>query len=142
MSRENLELVRTGIVAEGVDLVKLMRDGGFGEAADPALFDPDLSVAFMMPSGSPTEYRGFGGLVEGWRDWLAPWASYEVQVEELVDAGDCVLANVVLRGETQRDAVQVEEQAAAVIRVAGGKITRIEFHLDRREARAAAGLPG
>lgn len=127
--------------ADRADLVRLMRDGGFGEAVDPASFAPEFSVAFMTPSGPPTEYRGFQGLVEGWRDWLAPWASYEVQVDELVDAGDCVLANVVLRGETQRDAVQIEEPAAAVIKIAGGRITRIEFHLDRREARAAAGLP-
>ncbi len=127
--------------ADRADLVRLMRDGGFGEAVDPTHFAQEFSVGFMTPSGPPTEYRGFQGLVEGWRDWLAPWASYEVQVDELVDAGDCVLANVVLRGETQRDAVQIEEPAAAVIKIAGGRITRIEFHLDRREARAAAGLP-
>ncbi|HEX6459852.1 MAG TPA: nuclear transport factor 2 family protein [Thermoleophilaceae bacterium] len=140
MSRENVRLVRRGLFPEGLDLVQLVRDERFQEAVNPELFAPDVVVAFITPSGPPTEFHGFQGLLEGWRDWLIPWKSYEVEVEELVDAGERVLAYAVLRGETRHDGVQLEQPAAAVVIIAGGKITRVEFHLDRREALAAAGL--
>lgn len=141
VSQENLEFVRGGMFPESVDLVGLARDGRFREAVDSALFAQDVVVAFITPGGPATEYHGFEGLLAGWRDWLIPWATYEVEVEELMDAGERVVANVILRGQTRHDDVRIEQPAAAVLTIADRKITRVEFHLDRREALAAAGLP-
>lgn len=140
MSRENVELVREAMFPGEVDLVRLVREGRFADALAPAAFEPDVLVAFITPSGPPTEYHGFEGLLDGWRDWLLPWESYEVDVQEMVDAGERVLAYAVLRGQTRHDGVRLEQPAAAVVTITNGKIARVEFHLDRQEAREAAGL--
>jgi ketosteroid isomerase-like protein len=142
VSAENVELVRTALFRGDLDLVEVFVRGRFDEMFDASLFDPDLQVAFAQPSGPPTDYSGVEGLIEGWRDWLVAWSKYSVDVEDYLDAGDSVVALATLRGETERHGVRVEQQAAAVVRVVDGKIKRLEFHLDRREALASAGLRG
>jgi ketosteroid isomerase-like protein len=140
MSQENVELVRIALFQRPLDLVAVFVEGQFDQVFDPNLFHSDLEVAFAQPSGPPTEYFGVEGLIEGWRDWLMPWATYAVDVNEHLDAGDVVVSLATLRGTTERDGVQVEQPAAALSTVVDRKIKRLEFHLDRREALAAAGL--
>ena len=140
MSAENVELVRTALFSRPLDLVAVFMKGQFTELFDPANFHADLEVAFAQPSGPPTEYAGVEGLIAGWQDWLTPWATYAVEVEDFIDAGDTVVGLAVLRGTTRRDEVTIEQLAAALATVVDGRIKRLEFHLDRREALAAAGL--
>jgi ketosteroid isomerase-like protein len=142
VSAENVELIRNTLFRSKLDLVAVFVDGQFAEMFDPAVFHPDLEVAFAQPSGPATEYAGISGLIEGWRDWLVPWASYEVDIDDYLDAGDMVVSLATLRGQTERDGVTVEQHAAPVATVVDGKIKRLEFHLDRRDALAAAGLAG
>jgi ketosteroid isomerase-like protein len=142
VSAENVELIRTALFRSDLDLVEVFVHGRFVEMFDPAVFHPELEVAFAQPSGPPTEFRGIEGLIEGWRDWLVAWSRYSVEVEEYLDAGDTVVSLAILRGETERHGVTVEQQAASLAKVVDGKIQRLEFHLDRREALAAAGLAG
>jgi ketosteroid isomerase-like protein len=139
MSRENIDLIRTAMFPDGVDLVSLP-DRDLVKALDPDALSPDIEVAFATPGGPLVEYRGLAGFLEGWRDWLMPWASYQVQIGEMRDAGDRVVALVTLSGRTSHDGVEITQPGAAVFTVSGGKIVRVEFHLDQREALAAAGL--
>jgi ketosteroid isomerase-like protein len=140
VSVENVELVRSAMFPGRLDLVALFTGGELGDAIDVSAFIPDAEIVFATRSGPPSEYRGMEGLVEGWRDWLAPWSRYELEVEGMLDGGDKVVADALLRGETRRGGVEIEQKAAAVMTVADGKIVRVEFHLDRREAREAAGI--
>jgi ketosteroid isomerase-like protein len=140
VSQADVEIVGEALFPEHVDLVELLHTGEYQRAIRLDVLAPDAKVIFATPSGPPTEFHGADGFLEGWRDWLAPWASYTVEVEELIDAGDRVLAHARLTGETKRDHVRMEHPAAAVIEVRDGKISRIEFHLDRDEAAVAAGL--
>jgi ketosteroid isomerase-like protein len=77
--------------------------------------------------------------VEGWREWLSAWSQYEAHVEEYVDGGDHVVMLVRLRGETRHDHVVIEQPAAVVYTLEGGKVVRLAFHLDRRQALEEAG---
>ena len=140
MSKENVELVRGTMFPAGVDLVALTQSGELVNALNPTALAPDAGIAFMTPAVGATEYRGLEGFLEGWSDWMAPWASYEVDVEEYRDAGDRVVVLVTLRGQTLHDRVEIEQPGAAVFTVATGKIVRVEFHLDQREALEGAGL--
>lgn len=126
---------------QGVDLVPLTLSGELANAFDPDAVTPEMEVAFATPGVGFTEYRGLAGFMEGWRDWMMPWASYQVDLDELVDAGGRVVALVMLRGQTIHDRVKIDQPGAAVFTISDGKITRVEFHLDQREALAAAGLP-
>jgi ketosteroid isomerase-like protein len=140
MPEDAVELVREAFFPDGLDLVALLESGEFAQAVRLEALADDAVVIFATPSGAPAEFRGPDGFVNGWRDWLLPWASYSVVVEELIDAGERILALALLSGETKRDGVKIDQPAAAVLEVRHGKISRVEFHLDRDEAREAAGL--
>ena len=99
MSQENVALVRTAMLPE---LVKTL---------DPDALSPDIEVAFATPSGPVAEYRGLTGFPDGWRDWLMPWTSYEVQIHEMRDAGERVVALVTLSGRTSHDGVEIKQPA-------------------------------
>jgi ketosteroid isomerase-like protein len=145
MSQENLEIV-TRAQPSGADLVQLFQgaDADFAAAGiDFTVFESDCEVEFMsgeagasMRPSSP----GLQGLAEGWSDWLEPWESYYIEVEEFIDAGDEVVSLVRVRARTTRGAVTVEHRPAAVWTVKEGKITRVSFYLKRSEALEAAGL--
>jgi len=99
MSQENVALVRTAMLPE---LVKTL---------DPDALSPDIEVAFATLSGPVAEYRGLTGFPDGWRDWLMPWTSYEVQIDEMRDAGERVVALVTLSGRTSHDGVEIKQPA-------------------------------
>jgi hypothetical protein len=41
----------------------------------------------QLPGSPATTYVGLDGFRATWRDWLAPWASYRTEIEELIDVG-------------------------------------------------------
>jgi ketosteroid isomerase-like protein len=141
MSAGNLKLVQAIFADPTVDLIEL-----FGNAAPPedlnlgALAD-DAQIVFvgMEPGLVDGTYTGPAGLVEGWRDWLAPWSRFEAMIEELIDIGNEVVTLVRLRGATKHEGVEIEQPAAAVWTIDDGKVVRIAFHLDRRSALEAVG---
>jgi ketosteroid isomerase-like protein len=76
-------------------------------------------------------------------DWFSTFSdSAHFDLRELVDAGDSV---VVVAHHTARggaSGVETEADLFYGFRLRDGKISRVEFHATRDEARAAAGLPG
>jgi ketosteroid isomerase-like protein len=145
MSASNVELIRR-IFPSGIDMAAVMRsdDPAGAFQADPDAVAPDLEVKFAAsPAGAAGfEGRGLEGLVEGWQDWLIPWESYVITVDEFVDAGDKVVTLVRIRGRTSRDGVEVEHRPAAVWTVGDGQVTAVTFFLDRDEAFEFAGIGG
>ena len=141
MSRENVELVNA-LIPQGTDIVPLLRDedrsARASEALRPFLTDDFESVAVL---GGETRTRaGAEGLRENWLDWLEPWASYRVTVEELIDAGQHVVALTRNYGRREGMENEVELVAAAIFTFRAGKVARWEDYADRAAALAAAGL--
>src|SRR5439155_7121300 len=83
---------------------------------------------------------GLHGFADAWREWLEPWDSYYVEVEEFIDVGDEVVSLVRVSARTTRDGVAIEHRPAAVWSVREGKVARVRFYLHRPEALEAAGL--
>jgi hypothetical protein len=145
MSEQNVEFVR-GLQPTDVDLVELFG----GEQATSALIgddqagvvSPDARIEFVAaePGLARSELRGIAGLIEGWRDWLEGWDSYVIQLEELLDAGNEVVALVRIRGRTTRDGVEIEHTPASVWKIEDGTVVGLTFYLDRKQALEAAGL--
>jgi ketosteroid isomerase-like protein len=147
MSEENVELVRS-LQPTGIDMVELVGEGEAPGQDAPSIMPPaaaftdDFVVLFVAPAlGQERQYSGVEGLVEAWRDWLEPWASYELEAEDFIDAGDDVVVFVRVGARTARDGVRVEHSPAAIWSCRGGKVTAIRFYLDRDAALEAAGLP-
>jgi ketosteroid isomerase-like protein len=141
MSRENVEIVRAAIPSADTDIAALVRDQGLfeqGIAALASVIDPAFEATSVWAAG--TTYRGPDGLREMWMDWVEPWASYHVGVEEFIDAGDRVVALIRDRGRRHDMANEVEIIAASVWELREGKIVRAEFFGTRGEALEAVGL--
>ena len=85
-------------------------------------------------------HRGLTGYLEFWVDWLEPWESFRIEAEEYLDAGDKVVMLARQVGTTETGGVPVDSLGAAVMTFEDGRVTRIEFHLDRDRAMKAAGL--
>jgi ketosteroid isomerase-like protein len=147
MSQENVEMVKR-VQPSGVDLVPLFRASTPPDPAatgiDVTAFASDFETEFIarriFGSTRPSTFHGLQGFAESWRDWLEPWESYYIEAEEFIDAGEEVVSLTRVLAQTTRDAVAVEHRPAAVWSVREGKIVRVRFYLERKEALEVAGL--
>ena len=143
MSARNIDLVKRVFPAEA-DLAVVMRSDEAIAAfvADPAALAPDLEVTFAAGQVGALGFQGRGveGLIEGWQDWMIPWETYSLTIEEYIEAGDKVVTLVRVKARTSRDSVELEHRPAAVWTVRGDKVTAVTFFLDRNEALEFAGL--
>jgi ketosteroid isomerase-like protein len=146
VSAENVQLATR--IMDGLPLADLgeafgdpERIAAMGASLEP-LVDPDLEVVAVGPeyTGEGTVHRGLTGYLEFWVDWLEPWESFRIEAEEYLDAGDKVVMLARQVGSTETGGVPVDSLGAAVMTFEAGRVTRIEFHLDRDRAMKAAGL--
>jgi ketosteroid isomerase-like protein len=102
---------------------------------------PDLVSVMIGPDQSfRVEYRGVAGLIEGWRDWLSPYESFRLEVEDLIESDDVLVTCVRQFGTPVGGGPEVEAAGAAVWWLRDGRLVRIEFNLNREAALRAAGL--
>lgn len=69
--------------------------------------------------------------------WIATWASYAVELRELVDAGDRVLSVLRQRTEGAGSGLSVESDLFMVWVFRDGVPARMEMYFDRAQADAA-----
>ena len=99
----------------------------------------DFECVMVSPYETLT-YAGPGGFAEAWRDWVAPYSSFSIEIDELRELEDALLMLVHQRGVTRRDGVTIEDSSGSVWRFRDELLCRVEFHLDPESARAAVGL--
>jgi ketosteroid isomerase-like protein len=124
------------------DVAGLFRDERLFASTVEALegmFHPDV-VSVPVWRGGDTAYSGIHGFREMWIDWLEPWATYHVNVDEMVQAGDSVIVLVRDRARRHDTDVEVELISGSVWTFHEGKIARVEFYGNRQELREATGL--
>jgi ketosteroid isomerase-like protein len=101
---------------------------------------PDVQIAMVAPGGWGMEREGLDGYMEGWDDWLAPFDSFRIEIEDLLDAGESVVVLVRQFARPKGASAHLENAGAAVFGFRDGRIERIEFHLSREDALRSAGL--
>jgi hypothetical protein len=74
-----------------------------------------------------------------WLDWLEPWATYYVRVDEMIDAGDRVVALIRDRARRHDVDAEVEISAGSVWTIRNQRVVKVEFRT-REGALDAAGL--
>jgi len=87
-------------------------------------------------------YHGHEGVRHYWRENLAAFGEIDFEVEELIDAGDHVLAVIREREIGRASGAPVETIHLAVYTLSGGKVVRLQVFDDRQQALKAVGLPG
>jgi ketosteroid isomerase-like protein len=134
MSQENVELVR------GVYDAVARRDAEtpFEFYAEDIVWDmSNWRRAYLY---SQPVYHGHEGVRQAWRDVLSAFGEIDFEVEELVDAGDRVLAVIHEREIGRASGVPVEATHLAVWTLAEGKVIRLQVFDDRQEALEAVRL--
>jgi uncharacterized protein len=129
MSQENVETVRRAFEA-------FARHDN--EAIFP-LYDPEVEIHDVFLDHL---YRGFDGVREFFRDWLAAWDEYSSEVGEWIDAGDHVIAAVHTWGRGKQSGVPVEQRQWHVWRLRDGKLWRLRVYATKDDALKAVGLEG
>jgi uncharacterized protein len=131
MSQENVELARRGHEHFKVT----------GEIP-PELVDPDFVWDMSTFRGWPERrtYPGLEGAAQFLANWIDTWDEWELELEELRDGGDSVVAIVRQRGRSKASGLPTEMQFARVYTVGGGKYLRMEMYATPAEALEAVGL--
>jgi ketosteroid isomerase-like protein len=110
-----------------------------------ALYDPEVEVdGSRLPesrlTGGSGVHRGHQALRH--REWNEAWASAEDRCEELIDAGEHVIAVVTRRGRGRASGVEVETRRAGVWTIRAGKVVRTVWFPSVEEALESVGLAG
>ncbi len=135
MSQENVELVR-GIY----DAVARRDDvAPFEVYAEDIVWDQS-NMGFRATLLTQPVYHGHEGVRQFWRESLDGFGEIDFEVEELIDAGDQVVAVIHEREVGRASGARVEASHLAVWTLADGKVVRLQTFLNRQEALEAAGL--
>jgi ketosteroid isomerase-like protein len=131
MSQENVEIVRRGY--------EYFRATG---ELRPEIVHPDFVWDMSMFRGWPEQhtYLGRDGAMQFLADWTESWEEWELQLEELRDAGDRVVAILRQRGRSKATGLPGEMHFAQVWTLRDGKQFRMEMYASPGEAFEAVGL--
>jgi ketosteroid isomerase-like protein len=138
MSQENVELVRRLLDM----FAKRDHEAVF------AFYDPDIEWdATAAPDFGAVDdlsgiYRGHEGVRTYWRRWLQAWENIEFELQDVVDAGDEVVALICNQRQWGRHSGLVTEMPpyGLVFTIRDGKVVRWRSYPSQESALEAAGL--
>ena len=126
-----------------VEIVKASMNAYNRGDIDTALtfFDPE--VEWRVPPDLALDIgvvRGREGVREFWAMLADIFGDFRLEIGRFDDAGEKVLANVRLRGYGRRSGAPAAMETHQVVELRDGRITRVDFFLNRADALEAAGL--
>jgi ketosteroid isomerase-like protein len=130
MSQENLEIARRAYES--------MTVGNLSWLAE--FVAPEIEVDLTRNVFNPQVIRGYEGIQQFWTTQNEVWEDFRFEVEELIDAGDEVVAVVKLVGKGRGSGVPVDQREIQVVKVRDGRAVHIAAYRDRAEALEAVGL--
>jgi ketosteroid isomerase-like protein len=131
MSHQNVEIVRRGY-EEFFRTGTLVRE----------LAAPDFAWDMSHFHGWPEQqvYEGVRGAERFLEEWTSAWDDWDLELEELRDAGDKVVAIHRQHGRSRSTGIRADMSFAMVWTIRDGKETRMEMYSDVREALKAVDL--
>ena len=131
MSQENVEVVRR--------CNRFWGEGDFVQASE--LFDPEVVIDFSQNVFNPDVYRGYEGLMRLVSAVHEMWDTFKVETEEVIDAGETVVAAVRLSGRGGRSGVATRMLGFQVWTLRDGRVLRMKGdYRNREQALEAVGL--
>jgi ketosteroid isomerase-like protein len=131
VSVENIEIMRRGyehFITTGEPLEEIVHPD----------FVWDMSTFGSWPERQT--YEGIEGMREFLTAWGDAWDDWELEVEELRDAGEQVVAFMRQRGRAKATGMPVDMHFGQVWTLRDGKQLRMEMYTTPEEALRAAGL--
>ena len=133
MSQENVEIVR------GIYEAVARRDAAapFAVYAEDIVWDVSNSRrATIMDS---VAYHGHEGVRKFWEEAVSAFGTVDLDVDEVIDAGDRVVALIREHEIGRTSGVPVDTRHVAVWTLADGKVVRMQIFDDREQALKAVG---
>ena len=131
MSRENAEVVRAYYQAWADDDLD-----AWLAACDPNV---ELLTSGAFPDLAPV-YRGHHGLRTFWDAMWAPWESFRVDSERIVEGEDCAVVAVRFRARGKGSGVTTDLRQGHALRFKNRRVVKVSFRRSFEEALEAAGL--
>jgi len=130
------------VLSEDLELLgRVYEEWARGEFWNTAVYDPEIVFVFGETTPEPGEFTGLEGLGRGFRGWLESWQDLRFELEELIPAGDRILATMRASATGRASGVDTELRGGHVWTMHDGRAMRLEVHLTREAAFEAAGLP-
>jgi ketosteroid isomerase-like protein len=109
-----------------------------------AVYDPEIEwdssrAPWLLELGFEPVVRGHDGVRSALGEWLEAWESIEYLPQELVDAGDEVLAFVRVRARGRASGAEVAYEHPQLWTLRDGKVVRMRVLGNRDEALRAVG---
>jgi ketosteroid isomerase-like protein len=140
MSQENVENLRAFLETWG-------REPWTPEALQRGLpFDMSLLDSHVtyedatLPDHIGEAYSGHEGIVRAARRWIEPFEWLLIELEQIIDADDCLVSIHRLRSKAQHTGMEFDMPLAYVWAFRGGKVIHFESFREPGDARDAAGL--
>jgi ketosteroid isomerase-like protein len=130
MSDENVAIIRR--------LAELVNAGDL--EAELGLIHPAVELFTYEEEPEAGVYRGHEGYREYARSWLDTFDDYHVEVDELIDAGDSVVAVARIRATGRSSGAAIEESNVWLYRIRDGMVSECRWCRTKLEALEAAGL--
>jgi ketosteroid isomerase-like protein len=138
---ELIDLIRQG-VASGI---AFEGEKGIEEIAAllTELAHPDFLTVMVPQHGPAREFTGIDGFREALTDWISPYESFRLQIDDVIERPDKLLFLARQIGTTKHGGVEVEIAGASLWSLADGRVSQTTFYLDRDAALRATGIdPG
>jgi ketosteroid isomerase-like protein len=132
MSQEHVEIVRAMWAS-----FSRLAEGGEIRSYVLGYYEPNCEY---RPVEEKDAIRGHEALIEYFERWLDAWSSFRGEVEEIIDGGELVLAEISLSGRGRTSGIEVPMRFFHVYEMHEGRILRMRESMDRDSALEAAGL--
>jgi ketosteroid isomerase-like protein len=104
---------------------------------------PEFVTQMISESAMPTEWRGIEGFREALTDWISPYETFRLEIEEAIVEEDKLVFLARQVGTTKHAGVEVVTESATIWWLEDGLIRQAVFYLDQKAALKAAGIdPG
>jgi ketosteroid isomerase-like protein len=100
-------------------------------------FDPDCEY---RPVEEASTIRGHAALIRWVERWLEAWDDAWDEVDEIIEAGEIVVAAIRVHGRGQLSGMEISQRLFDVFELRDGRVVRIREYLDPEQALEAAGL--
>lgn len=131
MSQENANVVLAVVEAQR------RRDWqAFRRLYDPNIEWEDVSGLW----GDWGTRRGFDEVRDAWATWFEAFEQVAFEIEDLVEAGDQVVAFIRASGRGRESGLVIEQRIPSVWTVRGGRVVRVRGYRDDADALEAVGL--
>jgi ketosteroid isomerase-like protein len=123
---------------ENVEVIRKVCDAFVRDDLDEALSHCDPEVVYMPAQEAAA--RGLDAVRASLERWAGGIERLELVAEEFLDAGDCVVLTILLRGRGRGSRAEIAARFYEVFILRNGTIVRWEEFTDRSPALKAAGV--